>query len=134
MAAITRLSLDGYGAKRVGSFAGKEAGAEPEPEVEVAVVAAGYRFRPGYIRPRKLKRRQEPPTVVEIGFDETEAQVKYVSVQEPVVFGPSMEPIMDAVERVSKLIEARTKAVELKRTIEELEEEEDILFIVRHLQ
>ena len=29
MAAKTRLSLDGYGAKRVGSFAGKEASEEP---------------------------------------------------------------------------------------------------------
>ena len=132
MAAITRLSLDGYGAKRAGSFAGKE---------ESVVVAApaqttapsGYRFTPGYIAPRRKKKKpEEAPVVVEIAVEKQE--VKYVAVQQPVFSGPSMAPVMAAVEEVKRLIEARARNAVIMEKLDELEEEEDIKIIVSQLQ
>ena len=95
--------------------------------------AAGYRFRPGYIAPRRKKKRpDEPPVVVEVAVERQE--IKYVAVRQPVVFGPSVAPVMDAVQEVTRLIEARARSAEVRARIEELEEEEDIIIILSQLQ
>lgn len=132
MAAITRLSLDGYGAKRTGSFAGKESSEAPAAPAESVAAAAGYKFRPGYIRPRRLKKRKQPPITVEVAVERQE--VKYVAVQQQEIFGPSLVPVMQAVDEVTRLIETRAKVSEIQRKIEELEEEEDIIVILSQLQ
>jgi hypothetical protein len=90
------------------------------------------RFRPGYIAPkRKKKKVDEPPAVVEIAVEKK--QVKYVSVRQP-VFGPSMAPVMAAVDDLVLLIQARARHAEIQRRITELEEEEDIIIILSQLQ
>ena len=133
MAAITRLSIDGYGAKRAGSFAGKE---ESEvvipPEVEEEEVRQAS-YWPGYIPPRRRRRKKREPVVVEIAVEQQE--VKYVALQQPVpIFYPSLAPVMESVEQVTRLIEARAAKADVMRKIEELEEEEDIIVILSRLQ
>ncbi|MGH9427645.1 MAG: hypothetical protein ACRD2L_15245 [Terriglobia bacterium] len=132
MAAITRLSLDGYGARRAGSFAGKGAAVEEAPAPEAAAQRA--RFKPGYIAPKRKKKRVEP-AVVEIAVETHEGQkeVKYVSLR-PSVIEPSVAPIMEAVEDLTRLIESRARNAEIQRKIDELEEEEDIIIIMSALQ
>lgn len=130
---ITRLSLDGYGAKRAGSFAGKEESAAAEPEAAAAV--SGYRFKPGYIAPRRKKKPREEPSVVEIAVAQEE--VKYVAIQSsPLSFvAPSSSEIIQAVQPLVELLKnnaIRSRIV--KQKIDELEEEEDIIAIVRLLQ
>ena len=106
---------------------------EAPPAAEAPSAAAGYRFRPGYIAPRRKKKRpDEPPVVVEVAVERQE--IKYVAVRQQTVFGPSVAPVMDAVQEVTRLIEARARAAEVRAKIEELEEEEDIIIIVSQLQ
>jgi hypothetical protein len=125
----TRLSLDGYGAKRAGSFAGKEESVVEEAPV-VTTAPSGYRFTPGYIAPRRRKKKREEPALVEILV----AQQEVKSVVYKRVETPSFEPVVAAVQEVTRLIEARAKNVDIQRKIEELEEEEDIIAIIRFLQ
>ena len=99
---------------------------------DVASAPSQYKFRPGYIAPRKKKRREEEPVVVEVAVERQ--QIKYVAVRQPVVFGPSLAPVMDAVQEVTRLIEARARSAEVRARIEELEEEEDIIIILSQLQ
>jgi hypothetical protein len=134
MAAITRLSLDGYGAKRAGSFAGKEESAAVEPAPAATSAPSGYRFTPGYIAPRRKKKRVEEPSVVEIFVEKTEAKTEVKSIVYRQVETPSFQPIVAAVQEVTRLIEAQARSAEVKRKIEELEEEEDIIAIIRLLQ
>jgi hypothetical protein len=127
---ITRLSLDGYGAKRAGSFAGKEAAVEEEV-VAAAAPVSGYTFKAGYIAPRrKKKKREEEPSRVEILVEKQEVKsVIYKQVETP-----SFQPIVRAVEAASRLIETRARNMEIRRKLEELEEEEDIIIILSQLQ
>ena len=132
MAAITRLSLDGYGARRTGNFAGKEESEVVVPEVPVEEAQAAS-YWPGYVPPRRKRRKKrEKPVIVEVAHQQEE--IKYVSVRAPVVVGPSLQPVMDAVEQVTRLIEARASHAAIREKIEELEEIEDIVFILSQLQ
>ena len=131
MAAITRLSLDGYGAKRAGSFAGKEGAEVIVPEVPVEEVQQAS-YWPGYIPPKRRRRKKREPVVVEIAVEQQE--VKYVAVQPVPIFYPSLAPVMESVEQVTRLIEARAAKADVMRKIEELEEEEDIIVILSRLQ
>lgn len=94
--------------------------------------SSAHTFRPGYIAPRRKKKRDEPPAVVEIAVERQE--IKYVAVRQQTVIGPSVAPIMAAVEEVTRLIEARARNAEIRAKIEELEEEEDIIIILSQLQ
>ena len=117
-----------------GSFVPESWGeGEAPPAAEAQAAAAGYRFRPGYIAPRRKKKRpDEPPVVVEVAVERQE--IKYVAVRQQTVFGPSVAPVMDAVQEVTRLIEARARSAEVRARIEELEEEEDIIIILSQLQ
>ena len=137
MAAITRLSLDGYGAKRAGSFAGKESTEAAAEEPEVITPGAGRSYWPGYIPPRKKKKKEE--VVVEVAVEQVKEEriVKYVEVKsQPLsVVSPSNAHIIEQIQPLIKLLEnnaIRSRIV--KQKIEELEEEEDIKAIVRLLQ
>ena len=134
---ITRLSLDGYGAKRAGSFAGKEASVVVEEEVVAEVAGGGKTYWPGYIPPRKKKKKEE--VVVEVAVEQVKDEriVKYVEVKsQPLsVVSPSNAHIIEQIQPLIKLLEnnaIRSRIV--KQKIEELEEEEDIKAIVRLLQ
>lgn len=99
----------------------------------------GKTFWPGYIPPRKKKKKEEEQeVVVEIAVEEIKQEriVKYVAVQpaQSSYFCDNTE-IMQAVQPLIKLLEnnaIRSRIV--KQKIEELEEEEDIIAIVKLLQ
>jgi hypothetical protein len=96
-----------------------------------AAAPAVYRFRPGYIAPRrKKKKREEEPSVVEVLVEKREVKsVVYKQIETP-----SFQPIVDAVSEVTRLIEARARNAEIQQRITELEEEEDIIIILSQLQ
>jgi hypothetical protein len=103
-----------------------------EEEVSVPVAAApGYTFKAGYIAPRrKKKKREEAPSVVEVLVEKQEVKsVVYRQIETP-----SFQPIVQAVQEVTRLIEARARGAEIQRKLEELEEEEDIIIILNQLQ
>lgn len=104
-------------------------------EEAVASSSPARTYWAGFIPPKRKRKKAEPPAVVEIAVEtiKQEKIVKYVEIRQP-VFGPSVVPVMQAIEGVTKLIEARARSAEIQRKILEVEEEENIIIILSQLQ
>lgn len=95
-------------------------------------------FWPGYIPPKRKKKKKEEEVVVEVAIEQIKEEqvVKYVAVQSvPISYVFPQADIIEQIQPLIKLLEnnaIRSKIV--KEKIEELEEEEDIIAIVRLLQ